>query len=135
MRKVRMYWNLHKKIWSVQDCKTGRVTNHVTALTLADAKFVVRPAGQAKVRREGKKNVHAFAVGTAGFRDGIAIRGHGRPVTYNPYENDTFVFADTGEPVTEVQAISVYTDNGKPKVYAIPKSNVGLTSTTNTLTN
>ena len=51
MRKVRMYWNLHKKIWSVQDCKTGRVTDHVTALTLADAKFVVRPAGRAKVLR------------------------------------------------------------------------------------
>ena len=73
-------------------------------------------------------NVHAFAVGTGGFRDGIATRLTGRPVTYNPYENDTFVFADTGEPVTEVQAISVYTENGKPKVYAIPKSNIGLTN-------
>ena len=93
-----------------------------------DAKFVVRKAGQAKVRSEGRKNVHAFAVGTGGFRDGIATRLSGRPVTYNPYENDTFVFADTGEPVTEVQAIPVYTENGKPKVYAIPKSDVGLTN-------
>lgn len=125
--KYRLYWNLHKKVWSLQDRKTGRVQQHVTAFTMYDAKFVVRPAGQAKVRREGKKNVHAFAVGTAGFRDGIATCLSGRPVTYNPYKNDTFVFADTGEPVTEVQAISVYTENGKPKVYAIPKSNVGLT--------
>lgn len=128
MRKYRVYWNLHKKVWSLQDRKTGRVFQHVTAFTLYDAKFVVRKAGQDKVRSEGRKNVHAFAVGTAGLRDGIATRLSGRPVTYNPYENDTFVFADTGEPVTEVQAISVYTENGKPKVYAIPKSNIGLTN-------
>jgi hypothetical protein len=49
-------------------------------------------------------------------------------VTYNPYKNDTFVFADTGEPVTEVHVISVFTRDGKPKVYALPKSNVGLTN-------
>lgn len=125
--KYRLYWNLHKKKWSLQDRQTGRVAHHVTAYTMYDAKFVVRPAGQAKVRREGKKNVHAFAVGTGGLRDGIATCLSGRPVTYNPYVNDTFVFADTGEPVTEVQAISVYTENGKPKVYAIPKSDVGPT--------
>lgn len=126
--KYRVYWNLHKKVWSLQDRTTGRVCNHVTAFTLYDAKFVVRKAGQAKVRREGKKNVHAFAVGTGGLRDGVATCLSGRPVTYNPYKNDTFVFADTGEPVTEVQAISVYTENGKPKVYAIPKSDVGPTN-------
>ena len=126
--KYRLYWNLHKKKWSLQDRQTGRVQQHVTAYTMYDAKFVVRPAGQAKVRREGKKNVHAFAVGTGGLRDGIATCLSGRPVTYNPYANDTFVFADTGEPVTEVQAISVYTENGKPKVYAIPKSDVGPTN-------
>lgn len=128
MAKYRVYWNLHKKVWSLQDRKTGRVSQHVPAFTMYDAKFVVRPAGQAKVRREGKKNVHAFAVGTEGFRGGIATCSTGRPVTYNPYKNDTFVFADTGEPVTEVQAITVSTKDGRPSVYAIPKSDVGLTN-------
>ena len=47
MFKYRLYWNLHKKKWSIQDRKTGRVRQHVTALTMYDAKFVVRPAGQA----------------------------------------------------------------------------------------
>ena len=126
MRKVRMYWNLHKGIWSVQDCKTGRVTNDVTALTLADAKFVVRPAGRARVLREGKKNVHAFAVGYIDTdRDDTF---DGRPVTYNPYKNDTFVFKDTGKPVTDADAISLFIHDGKPQVYAIPKSNIGLTN-------
>ena len=128
MGKYRLYWNLTKKKWSLQDRKTGRVQQHVTAFTMYDAKFVVRPAGQAKVRREGKKNVHAFAVGTGGLRDGIATCLSGKPVTYNPYKHDTFVFADTGEPVTDVHVISVFTRNGKPEVYAIPKSNIGLTN-------
>ena len=118
MLRARVYWNLHKKCWSVQDCKTNRVVNHVTALTLADAKFVVRPAGQAKVRREGKKNVHAFAVGEVSLRNGLAGLD-ARDVTYNPYVNDTFVFKDTGEPVTEAHVITVWTNNdGKPVVKA-----------------
>jgi len=118
MRKVRMYWNLHKGIWSVQDCQTGRVTNHVTAMTLADAKFVVRKAGQERVRREGKKNVHAFAVGHISLKNGLATLS-GRKVSYNPYKNDTFVFIDTGEPVTDAYAISLATTSeGKPVVYA-----------------
>ena len=127
MRKVRVYWNLHRKVWSVQDRKTGRVINHAETLTLLNAKFVVRKSGQEKVRREGKKNVHAFAVGTTvPEKEQISqwvwrqYEGFGgRVVTYNPYKNDTFVFADTGEPVTEVQAISVYTENGRPTVYAM----------------
>ena len=125
---VRIYWNLHKKCWSVQDRKTGRVIRHETTCILSAGKFVVRKAGQEKVRREGKKNVHAFAVGTAGCDKGVATRYDGRPVTYNPYKNDTFVFADTGEPVTDVHVISVFTHNGKPEVYALPKSDSGLST-------
>ena len=116
--KARVYWNLHKKCWSIQDRTTGRVCMHVEAITLADAKFVVRPAGREKVRREGKKNVHAFAVGDVSLRDGLATSS-GRRVTYNPYVNDTFVFVDTGEPVTDAHVISMWTDiDGKPVVKA-----------------
>ena len=63
MQKVRVYWNLHKKTWSIQDCKSGLVIDHKQHLSLLDAKFVVRKGGQKRVRQEGKKNVHAFAVG------------------------------------------------------------------------
>ena len=63
MQKVRVYWNLHSKIWSVQDCKSGLVIDHVNHLSLEQAKFIVRKGGQKRVRTEGKKNVHAFAVG------------------------------------------------------------------------
>ena len=63
MTKVRVYWNLHKKMWSVQDTKTNKVIGHKEHITLWNAKFVVRKGGQKRVREQGKKNVHAFAVG------------------------------------------------------------------------
>ena len=116
---VRAYWNLHKKKWSLQDRRTRRVFMHVDAITLADGKFVVRAAGQAKVRREGRKNVHAFAVGDVSLRNGFRVSGRSRKVKYNPYVDDTFVFEDTGEPITEAYIITLYKDrNGKPVVWA-----------------
>ena len=63
MQKVRVYWNLHRNCWSIQDCKSGLVKDHKSWVVLEDAKFVVRKGGQKRVRQEGKKNVHAFAVG------------------------------------------------------------------------
>ena len=117
---VRVYWNLHKGCWSVQNRKTGRVVRHVQACTLADVKFVVRPAGREKVRREGKKNVHAFAAGRYSLMNGLASYDKGaRKVTYDPYVNETFVFAETGEPVTDAYVVTMATYMGKPCVWAI----------------
>ena len=119
MHNVRVYWNLHKKLWSVQDRKTGLVIAHTDHIALTDAKFVVRKAGQEKVRSEGKKNVHAFAVGTIYPADMYALF-NAKKVTYNPYKNDTFIFAKTGEPVVDVSVISLaMTPEGKPSVLAI----------------
>ena len=91
VEKVRVYWNLHKKLWSVQS--KGRVIAHLEELGLLDVSWVVRPAGRARVLREGKKNVHAFAVGKfAGFQ-GLAegIPAYEREVRYNPFKAGHFV--------------------------------------------
>ena len=92
MEKVRVYWNLHKHKWSVQSCKTGLVTDHKQHITLQDAKFVVRKGGQERVRKEGKKNVHAFAVGYIRNIDEkfIGMCDWDR-VKYNPYTDDYFM--------------------------------------------
>ncbi len=95
MQKVRVYWNLHKHKWSVQSCKTNLVIDHKPHMTLKDAKFVVRKGGQKRVREEGKKNVHAFAVGYIYDKGGISIKA--KPdvdwdrVKYNPYTDDYFM--------------------------------------------
>ena len=96
MQKVRVYWNLHKNVWSIQDCKSGLVIDHMSDLVLEDAKFVVRKGGQKRVREQGKKNVHAFAVGYIYKGDSIPY-AKGRlhldwdRVKYNPYTDDYFM--------------------------------------------
>ena len=60
-KKVRVYRNLHKKCVSVK--QGGIVQCHATNVVLNDCKFIVNEAGQARVRREGKKYVHAFIEG------------------------------------------------------------------------
>ena len=116
--KVRVYWNLHKKCYSVMSCKTGRVIAHKLALTLADPKFVIRKAGQKKVRQEGRKNVHAFVVGYFSLRNGLASYPKAQKVTYNPYKNDTFVFANTQEPIEQARVTTMGTHKGKPSMWA-----------------
>lgn len=88
--KVRIYYNLHRKLWSVVDVATGRVTAHAERVQVRDAKFVVRPAGRQKVRDTGRKNVHAFVVGELVDDHKFDLLEIER-VTYNPYLHDTFV--------------------------------------------
>ena len=59
--RVEVYYNLHKNVFSVRH--KGRVIQHTKMAVIKDAEYVVRPAGRAKVLREGKKNVHAFVRG------------------------------------------------------------------------
>jgi hypothetical protein len=96
--KVRVYWNLHKLCWSIQDTKTNKVIRHTDKIQLANATFVVRQGGQDRVQLERRKNVHAFAVGyeyhmrvTNPF--GIV----GKAVMYNPYLGGNFRYVDTRE--------------------------------------
>jgi len=131
MFRYRIYWNLHKKVWSLQDCKTGRVFSHAEAFTLYDAKFVVRKAGQAKVRREGKKNVHAFVRGEISYFPDFDPDHHPdyldyTLVSYNPYKFDTFVDVYDTTPVRtakramlELQPSMVVGDHrNRPYLYA-----------------
>ena len=90
MKKVRVYWNLHKKCWSIQDAKSGLVIDHRYDITLVLAKLVVRKGGQKRVREEGKKNVHAFAVGYLMSSKQSSYHDWDR-VKYNPYTDDYFM--------------------------------------------
>ena len=88
--RVRVYYNLHKKCFSVQDYKTGLVTKHTNQLDLSNALFVVRKSGNERVKSEGRKNVHAFV-------NGIVVNKYAKidnefcfPVRYDPYTMDYF---------------------------------------------
>ncbi len=94
-QKVEIYRNRHKNCYSVR--RKGKVVaylNYTDELMLKDVKFAVQPAGRERVRRENKKNVHAFVRGTVirtgGLeREGI-LRRCGRMVRYDPYTMDSF---------------------------------------------
>jgi hypothetical protein len=93
---VQVYFNLHKKVWSIRDKKTRRVIGWLPSLILKDAVFKVSKKGRERVLKEQRKNVHAFIEGE---------RVHNLPyvcdkfVTYNPYKYETFVETLTETPI------------------------------------
>ena len=92
MEKVRVYWNLHKDVWSVRSCKSGLVIDYKKYLTLSNGYYTIWESGQKRVREEGKKNVHAFAVGyIVDDKNFIRICDSWDRVKYNPYTDDYFM--------------------------------------------
>jgi len=84
---VHVYFNLRRRLWSVR--QRGRVVGHAEHLTLRDVDWVVQPGGRERVRREGKKNVHAYG---KGWVTNVSLfDGTEQAVRYNPYELETFV--------------------------------------------
>lgn len=58
---VDVYRNLRRNTFSVRE---GKVIGYADDLILLDAKFRVSKAGNARVRRENRKNIHAFVNGS-----------------------------------------------------------------------
>ena len=89
--RSNVYYNLHKKCYSVRE--QGLVADHVDSIVLKDCRFNVAPAGQAKVRRTGVKNVHATVSGIIRFQMEKYFEEYGdfESITYNPFKYDTFV--------------------------------------------
>jgi hypothetical protein len=85
--------------------RKGRVVTHAEKVLLKDATFAVQPAGNAKVRREKKKNVHAFVRGE--WLSALSQSAARRSVMYNPYKFETFVFADNQEPVFAAKSVAL----------------------------
>ena len=108
MRKVFVYYNLHKHKWSVKDVKTGRVIGHYYDVSLYNATFKVSAAGRARVLKEKRKNVlggvEVYLTIDALPRkmDGTILwssQSERHKVTYNPYKYETFVTVADGEPI------------------------------------
>ena len=101
--RVYVYFNLHKKVFSVRALEgenKGRVVAHVNRILIDEPVFVVSEAGRQRVLREQKKNVHAGVRGIwTAWVDGIEAWDHLTPVTYNPYLYSSFVEKSTLAPV------------------------------------
>jgi hypothetical protein len=114
-----VYRNLHKKCLSVR--QLGIVKCHTDSIVLHDATFVVNPAGREKVRRERKKNVHAYVKGTViDARDtDVLLPFPWDEVYYNPYKCDNF--ESDGQPVRAAQYVDLdgQPDNISPAILAL----------------
>lgn len=107
--RVETYYNLHKQCLSYRP--SGGKVKHAQTMILNNVRFAVQPAGRDRVRREGRKNVHAFVRGDLSwvsedyyqsmddYTEENMRRQAYRQITYNPYKHDSFVMADTHEPI------------------------------------
>ena len=94
MKRSYVYFNLQRRVWSER--QAGKVIAHPEYVALKDARFLVGKAGQARVRAEGRKNVHAGVSGLNIVNLPLRVRidaysDEWRTVTYNPYRHDSFV--------------------------------------------
>ena len=118
-KRVYVYYNLHKKVWSVR--QSGKVVKHTKDIILKDCRFLVSKAGQKRVRQEKKKNVHA---GVSGYVvDNIPEAKLGMSseafLTYNPYKHDGFMaFNDPYEIVKYADYVQLECGVGVRSVWA-----------------
>lgn len=86
-RRVYVYFNLHKKCWSIR--QSGNRVQHSKSVCLHDVRYLVQPAGRKRVIKSGVKNVHA---GLSGYLvDSVPIPAVSFDVTYNPFKYESFV--------------------------------------------
>lgn len=115
MSLVQVYFNLHKRRWSVRDKKTRRVIEHTNYVAIRDPRFVVSEAGRQRVLREKRKNVHAYVEGEL-WKEDLHTGDIKTVVTYNPYRNESFVLADVSSPIVSSSWAVVEVTDGHPVV-------------------
>jgi hypothetical protein len=115
VNKVFVYRNLQKNLWSIKDTRTGLVCDRRARVLLSDCELKVSQSGRARVLRDKRKNVHAGIKGNR-LDASYAIRlgGNGKwvRVTYNPYKFDSFVIADTGQPIRAAKFVRLSISEG-----------------------
>ena len=88
--RAKCYRNLNKPgvTWSVVNSNTGLVDQYANKIILENVNFKISKAGQLRVRKEKRKNVHAFVIGNI-----ITDMPYNLKLvraTYNPYIDDGF---------------------------------------------
>ena len=127
--KVFVYFNLHKKCFSIkalEGAMKGRVVAHRDNVLLFHATFKVSQAGRERVLREKRKNVHAGVCGTWYGMFGTdatslsAVKERGELVTYNPYKYTTFVYKDDESEVDSAWCTGLFTnpETRRASIYA-----------------
>ena len=89
-KPIQVYRNLTKKCYSIR--QNGKVVAHAQKLCISNAKFIVNEKGRDRVRKTGRKEVHAVIQGlyeTSGMGT-TASKELKLAVKYNPIREDYF---------------------------------------------
>ena len=97
--KVRVYYNVRKKKFSVQS--EGKVIAHLSSMVLRNPIFKVSEAGRKRVLKTKRKNVHAFIIGD--IETYFEPIGPTESVGYNPYVYPNFIRYKDLSPVHSAQ--------------------------------
>lgn len=93
---VRIYWNLHKRVYSIQLKLDGKwkVVRHSDCFVLDNATWQVNAKTRERVRQTKRKEVHAYLVGTlrSHYADNAAEVLNADCLSYNPHKDDGFVW-------------------------------------------
>jgi len=113
VQKVDVYFNLHKKVFSVKDGKSGLVTDHSNGVLILNPVFKVSEKGRQRVIKEQRKNVHAAVRGqliSKDLQDVESVKAHLESqgyklhaATYQPYVCGSFILVDTKEAISQAQ--------------------------------
>ena len=104
--RVQVYRNLRNGRWSVvalEGPDKGRVIAHKSDFIIEECSYAVQPAGNAKARKSGRRNVHAFIRGRVPSKT-VMMFGGSRGVVYDYKVHTGFVLEAVASQVT-----------GKPK--------------------
>jgi hypothetical protein len=113
--KKRVYFNLHKRLFSVQEKVNGqwKVIGHTDDITLYNVTFKVSEAGRQRVLKERRKNVHGYVEGYPSDYEGALTT----QIRYNPYKYDSFVDELDGK-VYSSRFAKLQLVNGRPQISA-----------------
>lgn len=115
---TRVYFNLHKKLFSIQQKIHGRwkVIEHTSSLQMENVTFKVYEAGRQRVLKQKRKNVHAYVIGKIKFNS-PSLLGRFEFVSYNPYKADKFKTSDLND-IESASYVEMNVLNGKPVIMA-----------------
>lgn len=105
-KRVRVYKNLHRNCWSIQEYIRGRgwrLWDYLCELVVDNPKFIVYEKGRQRVISTRKKNVHAFIIGEIDIKRHDPWYGqklnktppkfrpnYHQKIQYNPYVDEFF---------------------------------------------
>lgn len=109
--KSKVYFNIRKKVFSIE--VGGKVVAHKDRVFLSMCDFRVGEKGKQRVRKKKAKNVHAKVHGEV-IKE-FPVKG-GRPATYNPYRDETFIHLDDGSPLFHADRVLLEVVDEKARI-------------------